>query len=110
MQKIGKYISTILIINLIITGVILSFHVKEAKYSFYFFGTAVLLTMVFSLFVFLGNVSKNKALVHALHNAISKPETIPLIIDAIKGKNAQQINTFQGAGIVQNPPVSNVRL
>ena len=108
MQKIGKYISTILIINLIITGVILSFHVKEAKYSFYFFGTAVLLTMVFSLFIFLGNVYKNKALVLALHNAISKPETIPLIIDAIKGRPV--IPPYPQPPIIQpvSPPVVRI--
>jgi len=91
MRKIGKTISTVLIINLIITGIVLAFHTKEGKYSFYFFGTAVILAIVFSLFVFLGNVFKNKAFVSALHNAISKPETIPLIIEAIKGRPAYPV-------------------
>lgn len=88
--RIGKTISSIMIISVFIIGIILAFKTKEAKYSFYFFGVSVILTIIYGLFVFLGNISKNKALVQALHNAISKPETIPMIIEALKGRPISQ--------------------
>jgi len=84
--KIGKTISTIMIIAIFAIGIVLAFKTKDAKYSFYFFGVSVILTIIFALFVFLGNISKNKALVNALHNAISKPEILPMIIEALKGR------------------------
>lgn len=83
MQKIGKYISTILIIALIGVGITLAFSTKEGKWSFYFFATAVILVMVFSLFVLLGNISKNKALMGNIGNAIEKGLENPELLNTI---------------------------